>query len=239
MTARNGTASEDPAKHLAILDQAIRTFAELGFRGTDVQVIADRAGVGKGTVYRYFRNKEDLFWAATYEVMMRLERHLDAAMIGVEGAAPKVRASAVAYADFFETNPPYLEMFVQERAEFRGCGPESHLEFHEQMMRKFGTILQQGIENGELRPVDPRTTVLALGCLLHGTVVLGSHLRPANVMQITEQAVDIFLRGLRTESTSTDKTGTGPSRSYGAQTSDLVAARNPSPFCSVSGSETP
>jgi AcrR family transcriptional regulator len=200
MTARNGTASEDPAKHQAILEQAIRTFAELGFRGTDVQVIADGAGVGKGTVYRYFRNKEDLFWAATYEVLMRLERHLDAAMLGIEGAAAKLRASSMAYAEFFEANPPYLEMFVQERAEFRGCGPESHLEFHEQMMRKFAAILQQGVEDGELRPVDPRTTMLALGCLLHGTVVLGSHLRPANVMQIAEQAVDVFMRGLCTAS---------------------------------------
>ena len=66
----------------------------MGFRGTDVQVIADRAGVGKGTVYRYFRNKEDLFWAATYEVLMRLERHLEAAMEGVEGAAAKLRAAS-------------------------------------------------------------------------------------------------------------------------------------------------
>jgi AcrR family transcriptional regulator len=200
MTTRNGTASEDPAKRQAILERAIAAFAELGFRGTDVQVIADRACVGKGTVYRYFRNKEDLFWAATYEVMMRLDRHLDAAMQGVEGAAAKLWASAMAYAEFFENHPPYLEMFVQERAEFRGCGPESHLEFHEQMIRKFGGILQQGIDAGELRPVDPRVTTLSLGCLLHGTVVLGSHLRPASVMEIAKQAVELFLTGLRTES---------------------------------------
>ena len=68
MTSRNGSCSEDPGKRQAILEQAIRTFAELGFRGADVQVIADRAGVGKGTVYRYFHSKEDLFWATTYEV---------------------------------------------------------------------------------------------------------------------------------------------------------------------------
>lgn len=201
MSTRNGTASEDPAKHQAILEQAIATFAELGFRGTDVQVIADRASVGKGTVYRYFRNKEDLFWAATYDVMMRLERHLEAAMQGAEGAAAKLWASSMAYAEFFETHPVYLEMFVQERAEFRGRGPESHLEFHEQMIRKFGGILQQGIDAGELRPVDPRATTLALGCLLHGTVVLGSHLRPASVMEIARQAVELFLMGLRNEST--------------------------------------
>ena len=136
MTSRNGSPSEDPGKRLAILDQAIRTFAELGFRGADVQVIADRAGVGKGTVYRYFHSKEDLFWATTYEVLLRMERHVFRAMEGVEGACDKLRASAAAYADFFLASPQYLELFVQDLAEFRGSGPESHREHREKM---FGT----------------------------------------------------------------------------------------------------
>ena len=201
MAGRNGTSFEDPGKHLAILEQAIRTFAELGFRGTDVQVIADRAGVGKGTVYRYFRSKEDLFWATTYEVMLRLERCLFESMEGVEGACAKLRAAALAYAKFFETNPQYLEVFIQDRAEFRGTGPESHREHHEKMVRKMGEVMQQGIDVGELRPMDTRTTTIALGSLLYGTVVLGCHLAPVSVMEMAERGVDIFLQGLREDST--------------------------------------
>ena len=96
MASRNATACEDPEKRLAILEQAIRTFAELGFRGTDVQVIADRAGVGKGTVYRYFQNKNELFWATTFEVFLRLEQYLSAAMEDVEDPIAKLRAAAIA-----------------------------------------------------------------------------------------------------------------------------------------------
>src|SRR4030042_2121028 len=114
MTGRNGSPAEDPHKHRAILDQAIRTFAEVGFRGADVQVIADRAGVGKGTVYRYFGNKEDLFWATTFEVLERLDRHMLQAMEGIEGAAEKIRAACVAHGAFFEANPQHLEVFVQD-----------------------------------------------------------------------------------------------------------------------------
>ena len=94
MAARNGTRAEDPGKRQAILDQAIRTFSELGFRGTDVQVIADGAGVGKGTVYRYFRSKEELFWATTYEMLERMDRHIIAAMENVQGACAKLQAAA-------------------------------------------------------------------------------------------------------------------------------------------------
>ena len=197
MAGRNGNASEDPGKRHAILQQAIRTFAELGFRGTDVQVIADRAGVGKGTVYRYFHSKEDLFWAATFEVLLRLERHLLEAVDVANGACAKMRAAAIAYARFFEANPQYLEMFVQDRAEFRGSGPESHREYHQKMVRRFEDILQRGIAAGELRPIDARQTTHALGSLLYGIVVLGAHLAPVSAVDMAEYSMDIFLRGIR------------------------------------------
>lgn len=196
MTARNGCCVEAPRKRQAILEQAIRTFAELGFRGTDVQVIADRAAVGKGTVYRYFHSKEDLFWAASFDVLVRLDRHLSAAMERVDGACAKLRAAALAHAGFFVDNPQYLEIFIQERAEFRGAGPESHRDHHDKMIGRIGGILQQGIDAGELRPVDTRQATVALGCLLYGATVLGSHLQREPVTQLSEFAVDIFLAGL-------------------------------------------
>ena len=47
-------------KRQAILDAALDLFAERGFHGTAVPLVADRAGVGAGTVYRYFDSKEAL-----------------------------------------------------------------------------------------------------------------------------------------------------------------------------------
>ena len=194
---RNESCSEDPGKRQAILDEAIRTFAELGFRRADVQVIADRAGVGKGTVYRYFRSKEDLFWATTLEVLQRLDQHVFAAMEGTQSACAKLRAAAIAHAAFFEANPQYLNLIMQERAEFCGSVPESHRAHHEKMLQRMGAILGQGIESGELRPLDTRQTTLAIGCLLFGTALLADHVESVNLMKMTAYAIDIFLRGIR------------------------------------------
>ncbi len=47
-------------KRRRILDAALRTFAERGFHGTAVPEVAAAAGVGTGTLYRYFANKEAL-----------------------------------------------------------------------------------------------------------------------------------------------------------------------------------
>jgi AcrR family transcriptional regulator len=198
MTGPCPPLSEDPQKRDAILEQAIATFAELGFRGTDVQVIADRAGVGKGTVYRYFGNKNDLFWAASYEVMRRHDLVLFAAIAPEVTALSRLRAACLAFVEFFERNPACLEIFVQDWAEFRGDAPAVHLEHHEKLIGQFMEILEEGIQRGEVRPLDVRKTILSLGCILHGTVVLSSYPKfGLTITEMAEHAVDVFLTGLR------------------------------------------
>ena len=199
MNGRNGSCTEDPGKRQAILDQAIRTFAELGFRRADVQVIADKAGVGKGTIYRYFRSKEDLFWATTLDVFTRLDQYILAAMNGAEGACAKLRAAALAHAAFFVDNPQYIELIVQDRAEFPGVWPESHREHREKMLGQVDDVLCRGIETGELRALDTRQTTISMGCLLFGTVMLEGRLDSMDILKMTEYAIDIFLQGIRKE----------------------------------------
>ena len=50
-------------KQRAILEAALQVFAEKGVAGTKIAEVAQRAGVGKGTIYEYYRSKEDLFFA--------------------------------------------------------------------------------------------------------------------------------------------------------------------------------
>jgi AcrR family transcriptional regulator len=52
--------AHDPDKRTAILDAALELFVERGYYGTAVPLVAERAGVGAGTIYRYFKSKEDL-----------------------------------------------------------------------------------------------------------------------------------------------------------------------------------
>jgi len=56
----NRDEAPSPQKHDAILGAALELFVERGFHGTAVPAVAERAGVGAGTIYRYFENKEAL-----------------------------------------------------------------------------------------------------------------------------------------------------------------------------------
>lgn len=71
-----GTGSAD--KHDVILDAAMALFAELGFHGTAVPQVAERAKVGAGTIYRYFESKEALVNA----LYQREKRRMLAAVLG-------------------------------------------------------------------------------------------------------------------------------------------------------------
>src|SRR5262245_51885179 len=60
-----------------ILAAAARLFAERGFADADTQELADRLEIGKGTLYRYFPSKRELFLAAADLGMRRLGEMID------------------------------------------------------------------------------------------------------------------------------------------------------------------
>lgn len=67
-------------KHTAILDAAYELFGSRGFYETKMSEVAEHAGIAKGTVYLYFKSKEDLFMAVTRRdcegFMLQLEQKL-------------------------------------------------------------------------------------------------------------------------------------------------------------------
>src|SRR5215831_16112086 len=97
-----------------ILAAATGIFARLGYPGTDLQAVADRLGVGKGTVYRYFPSKEALFLAAADRGMTLLNRRIDAEAGRAKTPLDKLVRATHEYLRFFDRHPEIVELFVQE-----------------------------------------------------------------------------------------------------------------------------
>jgi AcrR family transcriptional regulator len=83
-TSHTGLVAKPPARREAILAAALELFSERGFDGTPVPLVAERAGVGTGTIYRYFRGKEQL----ANEVYRRCRLDLRAGL--VSGVPPNL-----------------------------------------------------------------------------------------------------------------------------------------------------
>ncbi len=77
-------------KRRALLDAALDLFAERGFHGTAVPLVAERAKVGAGTVYRYFESKESL----VNELYREQKQAMGAALLGGLDLGPAEAASA-------------------------------------------------------------------------------------------------------------------------------------------------
>jgi AcrR family transcriptional regulator len=203
--ANNVDEEKTNDKHASILDVSIHVFAAQGFQGTDVQTIADKAGVGKGTVYRYFGDKESLFWEAWLEVCRRINVCLTNAMSQVDSCVAKLRAATLAEGTFFEENPHCLEMFIQDRAVFRGSYPDriqSHLD--ESYTQPFIQLFRQAVDNGELRDVDPSDLYWAFVAAVGGTL-LNQAYRDSSIplSERLARTFDLLIDGLKTIPTST------------------------------------
>src|SRR5690242_10928380 len=102
-----------------ILAAATEEFALRGYAGTDLQVVARRLDLGKGTVYRYFRTKEVLFLAAVDRGMRLLTARTNDAAARTLDPLDRIIRATHEYLEFFDEYPEFVELFVQERAQFR------------------------------------------------------------------------------------------------------------------------
>lgn len=192
-------------KREAILRHATEIFAECGFRGTDVQDIANRAEVGKGTVYRYFGSKEDLFWAVIDEMDNQFEESLLSGIDQIESTIEIVRVTGMRFVQFFNDHPHFLELSSQDRAAFRGNVPPARKKRHQEQISEFGRLLATGVERGEIRPLNIEKTINTYAALLKGiTHNACYHLTDWSMMEVAELAIEIFIRGIAADPAALD-----------------------------------
>ncbi len=106
-------------KRQSIIQAAIGVFGKNNFRDSSISEIAQRANVAEGTIYQYFKNKEDLFFSIPVEKTEEFCRELDLHLEGISGAFNKMKKFIWYYLYFFKKNPEYgrtlmLEMRVSK-----------------------------------------------------------------------------------------------------------------------------
>ena len=102
-----------------IIDAARHVFAGKGFRCTKIDDIAAYLTVGKGTIYRYFNDKEALFIEVYEDGMRQLRDTVQSRVDPVANPADKIRSAVKTYFEFFDANPELVEISMQVRSEFK------------------------------------------------------------------------------------------------------------------------
>jgi AcrR family transcriptional regulator len=79
-------------KRSEIAQKAIAVLAKRGFQATTIQEIADAAGLGKGTIYHYFKTKEEILLVVSEQIFHETERSFGAALLRIDEPMEKLSA---------------------------------------------------------------------------------------------------------------------------------------------------
>ncbi|HTR04722.1 MAG TPA: TetR/AcrR family transcriptional regulator [Thermoanaerobaculia bacterium] len=141
-------------KEQAILDAATRVFAARPFHEVLIDMIAADAGIGKGTIYRYFETKEELYFATVVHVMETLAAELEERTRVQQSAAMKLEAIATVILERF-WDRRYLLPFFQRDERFPSLEVEL-IKRREPILRVVQEAILAGIERREFRGIDAR-----------------------------------------------------------------------------------
>ena len=178
-------------KELAILDAASRVFAARPFHEVLIDSIASDAGIGKGTIYRYFETKEDLYFATVVHVVEGLAAELEKVSRAEASAARKLEAIAtLILGRFWERR--YLLPFFQRDERFPALEVEL-IKRREPILRVVQEAILAGIERREFRGIDARIGAdLFLGMVRSMNLF---HTSSDRLEDLVGQLISVFVQG--------------------------------------------
>ncbi len=192
-------------KRKQILDAAYTVFSRKGYHRATVDEIIALADTGKGTVYKYFVNKEQLFYTLITERSADFENELKRIAALTEPSLSKVQKAIKLFLEFYVANGDLWRVLMHE---MRGLGHEEPSSFTEEQRKKYRerfcqtigilhTILQEGIEQGTIRDCDINKAAHGLFSVIVMMVFQGFvDDNRESIDEAANRIADIFLYGV-------------------------------------------
>jgi len=180
-----------------ILRATVALFSSHGYSDTNIQQVADHIGVAKGTIYLYFKTKEELFLAAVEYSIESLAETIDEAIKRADSPLKKIKAFIAAYITFVENKQVLAAMIVQEGAKFKSHAEKTYYRIYAENAPHLEKIIRDGVSDGTFRELNPVETTEILSNLMSGTMyslVLGGSIGKSAIK--IENITKFLLRGM-------------------------------------------
>ncbi len=143
------------AKKDKILQSAMKVFAQKGISDTKMEMVAQKAGIAKGTIYEYFKSKEELLQMVFNYLLVQMNMHVKKSMAAARDPEAKLRAGISAYIDIDSLGLKETSGLIPELWSYgiRLRESKSEIAFdlrwiYLQYRELFGAALRDGIEKG-------------------------------------------------------------------------------------------
>ncbi|MEE2677213.1 MAG: TetR/AcrR family transcriptional regulator [Myxococcota bacterium] len=189
-----------------ILESAREVFFRDGFMQANLDEVAERAGVAKGTLYRYFESKAELYVAvlahngAIFEQKMRESVHLEVP------APEQMRGTARFYFNHYVENREYFQIFwaIENQAvigELPSGVVDEVARLWERCLAILAEIIERGVKDGSFAPCDSWQMANLLWTMANALIQTETSstrrkLRRVPLAETYEDAIEVFVRGL-------------------------------------------
>ncbi len=185
-----------------ILLAAEKVFAARGFFSTTMSDIAREAEFGTGTLYKYFKSKEELYFTLIDEKVEAINGPVKAELSRKTPAVERIKNVLGFQFEFFERNRDFFRIYTSERSRFEWTvKDELGKGIHEKMIayiHLLAEVMGQGIEEGEFRRLDPMDLAHALVGIVNSFVFEWMISRESySLISKLDTVLEIFLGGVQ------------------------------------------
>lgn len=151
---------EHQARRNYILQAAEKLFAQRGFDGTTMSDLASFSEFSVGTLYNFFKSKEEVYYSLIMEKLDIMLQELTAQINQLPEGLPQIRGLIEAVFKFFQDNKDFFRIFFAERFNLvTSVGPKAVRELRRKYlayMQFVNKIMVRAMRRKEVRPVDPQ-----------------------------------------------------------------------------------
>lgn len=195
MTPRPDVSAKRRAQ---IIQAALACFTRKGYNNTTMDDIVAESGLSKGSLYWYFESKDALFASAIRSFFMDLGQETVAALEQHTTASDKLRAGALEIVNFWKKAQGLFNLFIEfwEQSSRRQEASQLWADLLDESREIIAAIIEEGVRNGEFKPVDTRQLAWAMMAAYDGLAVYVTMMPDIDLDQVSEVFVETLLSGL-------------------------------------------
>lgn len=189
-------------KRERILAAAVKVFAENGFHNSKVSEIAKKAKVADGTIYLYFKNKDDILISLFEKSLTLLINNVVNAIKAVSDPLEKLRMFIRMHLQTVEQNPGFAEVMQVELRQSHKFMKEYVPERLAEYLNIISDIIEEGKKDGHIKPeIHPALFKRALfGAMdeiaLHWVLIKRQKRKTYELSDSAERLCNIFIAGI-------------------------------------------
>ena len=185
-----------------ILQAAEKVFAAKGFFQTTMSEIAGEAEFGTGTLYKYFKSKEDLYFSLIDEKVVEINRLVKTELSKKTPAIERVKKVLGLQLEFIERNRDFFRIYISERNRFEWTVKDDLGKgIHDKMVtyiKILAQVIKEGMREGEFKSMDPMDLAHALVGIVNSFVFEWLISRESYPLTSKlEMILEIFLDGVQ------------------------------------------